>query len=209
MFDQIDLSGIITKKRLIIGAVIVTILLIIATIIWFFSTNNGTIVITVVPDDATISINGQPAEHGENVVEPGQYQVNIRREGFESIQESVIINRGDKIFIDKIMTSDDQELVDSILQQPSNQQNAQNITSRQYTSESNKLQDEFPIAKELGSYDAAWGFEVNYGQSKTGVGYALYVNLLNSSAKQKFIDWLYSIGYVESDLEIHYTEKWR
>ena len=159
-FRWIVVGGITTFLLVIIGISL-------GNIIW----NNiysATLYLLVAPADSQILVNGELAVEGNKRVKPGEYEIEISREGFETEIKTVHLEAGGLEEVIVALASNDPSTADWYETHEDDAGVLDAAMSAQYFKDSNEMAEEYDIVEDLPVYK--YGYILGYGNCEEDGG---------------------------------------
>ena len=141
------------KPILIIGSIAA--LALIAWVIWneSYVKKLPTIEIIVAPKSSSIKINDKKGRHGLNYLQPGEYTVDISKDGFETQTKVVNLEQDGKERINLFLIPNREDTMNWYSDNPDDAKLTENINSLIYIEETNRYREENPIIDILPVYE--------------------------------------------------------
>lgn len=153
-----------TYKRIIIGVVVGFVLLIVgisaANIIWG-KIYSVTLDLMIAPTDSTIMVNGELMKAGEHRVKPGEYKIEVSRDGFESEVKLVLLEEGETKNVLMALTPNDPSTMDWYYTHEEDATIADGVASQEYVEYAEEMAEEEDIVENLPVY--TYGYILGYG----------------------------------------------
>ena len=151
-------------KRIIIWAVVGFVLLIVgisvANMIWG-KTYSATLDLMIAPSDSKILVNGELMKTGEHRVKPGEYKIEVSRDGFESEVESVSLGEGETKTVLMALTPNDPSTMDWYDTHEEDATIADGVASQMYMEYAEEMTEEYDIVEDLPAN--TYSYIVGYG----------------------------------------------
>jgi hypothetical protein len=160
-----------TYIRIFIWGVVGFILLIVgisvANIIWG-KMYSATLELMIAPSDSTILVNDKPMEAGEHKMKPGEYKIEISREGFESEVKEVSLEEGGIEIVIIALTPNDPSTMDWYDTHEDDAMIADGVVSQEYAEDSDEMMEKYDILEDLPVYK--YGYILGYGTCEDSGG---------------------------------------
>ena len=160
--------------------------------------------VEITPSDSTLMVSGEEHKEGVIKVKPGNYTINVSRQGFESVSTTVSASKGQTRYVGVVLVSNSPSTQDWYEAHPEDAKKAEGISSRNFDQSSESRAQEMPILKELPWIDHL--YRVDYGPSQRnpndGEAIALYVTHYSEAGRNQALEWLKFKGHTSENTEI-------
>ena len=160
--------------------------------------------ITVLPEYATVSINGKKTSGGTQKLKPGKYTFQATQAGFESAEEVLVIEKKSQPKTVRLLLT---PVSSAALTWASNNQDAyQQIESQSGLEAANDGENfikTHPIASSLPYKNLI--FNIDYAASNSIDGFKLIITASSATDRQYALNQIKDWGYNPSDYEIEFT----
>jgi len=151
-------------RWLLIGGIVSFILIIVAISVGNIIYGNmysATLYLLVAPSDSKILMNGEPITNGERKIKPGNYEIEISREGFDTETKSILVESGelDEVFI--ALTSNDPSTADWYDTHEEDAGVVEAILNQEYSEAAEKMEEKYDIVDDLPVYN--YSYILGYG----------------------------------------------
>lgn len=199
------------KILLFIALAVVVIGAIVSVAIYQNSRNkelSASIVLEVVPSGAKSTINGRGVREGTTKLKPGIAEVVITKKGFETARQTVVLKEGESKYLGFVLVSNSPSTADWYQKHPEDAKRAENLSSLNYDQVSADDVKETPFILKLPFISSDEQFRIDYGQSDTDSNrIVIYISANSQEARNAALEWIRSVGYDPSTLNIVYRPK--
>lgn len=200
------------KKLLLFIALAVFAVGVIIFIIFYQNTRNrelsASIVLEVVPSGARSTINGRGVGQGTIKLKPGNAEIVISKNGFETIRQTVMLKEGESKYLGFALVSNSPSTADWYQKHPEDAKRAENLSSLNYDQVSSDNSQENPFILKLPFVSSDEQFRIDYGQSETDSNrIVIYISANSQEARNAALEWIRSVGYDPSKLNIVFLPK--
>ena len=169
---------------------------------------SASIVLEVVPSGAKSTINGRGVREGTTKLKPGIAEVVITKKGFETARQTVVLKEGESKYLGFVLVSNSPSTADWYQKHPEDAKRAENLSSLNYDQVSADDVKETPFILKLPFISSDEQFRVDYGQSETDSNQiVIYISANSQEARNAALEWIRSVGYDPSTLNIVYIPK--
>lgn len=193
------------KKEIIaIGAVIG--LGLFGWLVYYSLTYRATIFIDFTPSDAKVKLDGKKGSD-KNRLKPGEYKIEVSRDGFESHKETIKVNSGEEVTVYAALKPSSQETEGWYGDKASEYQKREKILSDKYDADSEKAMENFKIVKILPFTGPGGGYQIDYGVGSDPNTQAVYISYYTDVGKKLAQDYIKDQGYDLKNYEVKYKKK--
>lgn len=169
---------------------------------------SASIVLEVVPSGAKSTINGRGVREGTTKLKPGIAEVVITKKGFETARQTVVLKEGESKYLGFVLVSNSPSTADWYQKHPEDAKRAENLSSLNYDQVSSDDVKETPFILKLPFISSDEQFRIDYGQSDTDSNQiVIYISANSQEARNAALEWIRSVGYDPSTLNIVYRPK--
>lgn len=169
---------------------------------------SASIVLEVVPSGSKSTINGRGVREGTTKLKPGIAEVVITKKGFETARQTVVLKEGESKYLGFVLVSNSPSTADWYQKHPEDAKRAENLSSLNYDQVSADDVKETPFILKLPFVSSDEQFRIDYGQSDTDSNrIVIYISANSQEARNAALEWIRSVGYDPSTLNIVYRPK--
>ena len=196
------------KRTVIIVTIIVTTVLL--GVLGFLTIQHikktATITIEYAPVSATAFINNKKASK-DNKVEPGTYEVVIKKDGFRTNTQKVTVKNKEIKTVLAVLSPNSDSTKDWYSNNEEDQNMAQYIFDSKAAEDAAAAASSFKISSILPYIGPKYSYRIDYGVSKKKKSkQAVYISYYTDSGKKAAQDYIVSKGYKLEDYEIIYSK---
>jgi len=170
----------------------------------------ATIITEVTPSDATIVINNTTVTEGEISVSPGNYNVEIKRDGFNTQTRSLTVKEDETAKVAVSLDPSGPEASQYYQNNPEEARKAEGIGGQISVSRGEAKIQETPIIRQLPRVEAG-KYRIDYGisteQPDNPDAVAIIITPYNEAGRKSAINWLKYRGYDDTNTEISFKER--
>jgi len=158
--------------------------------------------ILAVPGDSQIYIDGKKSAGGFVYLPPGEHSFMASRQYFTSYKTSVKIGASQTIYL--LPQPDSQQAKQYLIQNPTIQQQREEVGGQQFTNSSQNFTNSNPITTLLPYTDINGPFTINYGVGSGGI----YLLISDSSpdGRAAAIRWISQQGYDPTKMDLRFSD---
>lgn len=197
---------IVRYKKLLVISVSAIVL---GLFIWFtvdYAARNATIIVEYTPSSSSVKINGRSAS-ANNRIRPGQYTVEVIRDGFESYSETVTVDKGQTSTIYAVLESNREDTADWYKEHPQDAKKREQILDARFTTQSAEIEKNFPISAVLPYIPPRGAYRIDYGAGSEPGSQAVYISYYTEVGKKLAEERIVEMGYKLEDYEIIYRKE--
>lgn len=175
---------------------------------WEYVRLSARLEIQVAPASSTISLNNKTVRAGVYRVSPGSYRVVVVKDGFGSQSQDIKVSKSQSSYLGIVLVSNSNSTANWYINNPSDQQLSEGISSRTFDATSQSSSDKAPIISHLPfiSPDSTW--RVDYGNDAANPSRpVIYISYTTLTGRQDALDWIKYGGFDISALKVIYQHK--
>lgn len=199
-------SKISLKKFLSLFIVLVLVLVVYIIFISISRLGKEKVSIETIPNDASIYISGKKISNGDNYIKKGTYLISVKRPGFETINETIIIPSGgvDIGFAPEPVSTESKKWIQ---ENPNIQKKREAIGGKMAAVRGGFLKQNTPIIVDLPYVSIDGPFSIDYGISNERK-YKSFLDVNNSTpvGREAAIQWIRDSGYDPTDFDIRFRD---
>lgn len=197
------------RRTLVMGAValLVIVVLIGGFLIWRHDPK-AELTVKSIPNDLTLTLDGAPiAASGTIDVRPGTYQLQAKRDGFQSYEQTLTVRGTDPVSVEVYLYANGPVGVEWGKNNPEQQREAEAAAGRRYDEIQARLAAKYPILAELPYIGP--DFKATYQNSKSDPtnpeAISVKILIYGPSGKQEALQWITGNGWDPNSLDLIYT----
>ena len=176
---------------------------------WVATLDKGTLRLSVIPSDATISIDAAiKTKPGDIRLKPGPHTITVSRDGFNSKAVQVTIEQGNIISQSIILTGTGQKVTDYFNDNQDEAAEAEGAAGAELNAKGQIITQNNPLIRILpykgANYRIDYGVSEKYKANPEAVAIYITYNKHDESGKTNALKWIAAQGYDTATLEIIY-----
>lgn len=196
-------------KRIVIGLLATAVTVILFAFIIQRAQLDSSLEIEAVPSGVAIVLDGRGIRQGTTKVSPGDYDIEVKKEGFLSQKKRVLVKKSERVYVGVSLSPNSESTKNWYRDHADDARKAEGISSKNFDFASEKQTNELPVLKylpfEAHYFSISSGRSLKYPDDSNKVG--IYINAETPTGRQFALDWLRSKGQDPSTLEIIFSKK--
>ncbi len=196
------------RRPLLIAAVVLGVVVVLVGGFRVFRDKPATLVVTSIPNDLTLTVDGQPVNaNGEVKVKSGTHTMTGERRGFQSYSTTFTARGGDEYQVKMYLYANSAEGREWARNNPEQERELEAEAGRKFDETQQRLRQRYPIIRRLPYIGP--GYEINYVGSKTDpnnpIAISVTIETWTADGKAKALQWIQEDGTDPAGLDIIYT----
>ena len=204
------------KKATLVG-IILSLVLIVAISVYFIiedASKTADVQVIVAPSSATMTLNGVRYDaYGDLRVKPGEYEVKVSKDGFETVTEKIEAKENETVSI-MIYLMPTEENADYYETHPEDATIRGSIDDARALAELNELKEKYPILKQLpikidyytANYANRVKYTITYERTDSEQGFIIVVNDDTGGNYGAAMERIKALGFNPEDYQIQYND---